>query len=83
MVGDEAIHNLARSRQGTQRPGLVLAHQARVSGHRSKYGCETAFDPLFLLGLHPIYLRSGQWCFGRGWGSRVAVGWVRLSIGHD
>ena len=47
------VQNLASGGQGTQRPGLVLAHQARVASHvGGEDRRELPFDSLFLLGLH-------------------------------
>ena len=61
MLGDEPVHDLAGGSQGAQRPGLVLAHQARVSGHvGSENRRQTPFDPLFLLGMHRFTLPLGH-----------------------
>ena len=71
MLLNEPVHNLARGAQGAQRPGLVLAHQARVARHvGGEDRCQTPFDPLFLLRRHrsPLPLRhraaEGGWVQG-------------------
>ena len=69
MVPNQPVHDLASGSEGAQRPGLVLAHQARVPGHVScEDRCQTPFDPLFVWWLHRSSCRR-QWCSGRGRGS--------------
>ena len=49
MVLNQPIHDLASSGHSAQRPGLVLADQARVPGHvRSEDRRQPTFDPLFV-----------------------------------
>jgi hypothetical protein len=67
MLGNETVHNLASGSKGAQGPGLVLADEARVSGHVGGEDRRQApLNPLFLLWLHPTYLPLGQSCFGPG-----------------
>ena len=60
VIANQPIHDLASGSEGTQRPGLVLAHQARIAGNvRNEDRCQTPFDPLFLLGRHRSPCRWG------------------------
>ena len=57
MVPNQPVHDLASGSEGTQRPGLVLAHKARVASYvGGKDRRQPPFDPLFLLGRHRFTL---------------------------
>ena len=51
----QGFHNLARCRQGTQRPGLILAHQARVIQPRpQRRSLQGAVRPFVPFGAAPL-----------------------------